>query len=170
MTPVRTLVVEDFEPFRRYVTSMLKQRPELDVIAEVEDGLAAVQMATDLEPDLILLDVGLPKLNGIEAGRQIREVAPESKILFLSQESSPEVLQGALALGGRGYVVKAFAQRDLLAAVDTVLQGNVFVSNGNGLSTSERVKVKQSDDSRNLDRLKRLTRAPSRDPEDATSF
>jgi DNA-binding NarL/FixJ family response regulator len=171
MTPVRTLIVEDFEPFRRCVGSMLKQRPELEVVAEVEDGLAAVQMATDLEPELILLDLGLPKLNGMEAARQIRDIAPEAKILFLSQESTPEVVQGALALGGRGYVLKAFAQRDLLAAIDTVLQGNVFVSNGNGngLSASESVQVKRSDDNCNLNGLKRITQAPSRDPEDATS-
>jgi DNA-binding NarL/FixJ family response regulator len=169
MTAVRTLVVEDFEPFRRCVTSMLKERPELEIIAEVEDGLAAVHMATDLKPELILLDIGLPKLNGIEAARQIRELAPESKIMFLSQESSPEVVQGALALGGRGYVLKAFAQRDLLAAVDTVLQGNVFVSNGNGLSASASVQVKRPDDSCDLGGLKKLTRAPSPDPEDAPS-
>jgi DNA-binding NarL/FixJ family response regulator len=88
MTPIRTLVVEDFEPFRRYVTSILQQRPGVNVVGEVEDGLAAVQMATELEPELILLDLGLPDLNALEAARRIRKAVPKSKILVLSQESS----------------------------------------------------------------------------------
>jgi DNA-binding NarL/FixJ family response regulator len=137
MIPIRTLVVEDFEPFRRYVTSMLQQRPELNVVGEVEDGLTAVRMATDLEPELILLDLGLPKLDGMEAARRIRKAVPESKILFVSQQSSKEIVQEAVALGARGYVVKAHARRELLAAIDAVLQGNVFFSNGYALQKTE---------------------------------
>jgi DNA-binding NarL/FixJ family response regulator len=137
MIPIRTLVVEDFEPFRRYVTSMLQQRPELNVVGEVEDGLTAVRMATDLEPELILLDLGLPKLDGMEAARRIRKAVPESKILFVSQQSSKEIVQEAVALGARGYVVKAHAGRELLAAIDAVLQGNVFFSNGYALQKTE---------------------------------
>jgi DNA-binding NarL/FixJ family response regulator len=137
MIPIRTLVAEDFEPFRRYVTSMLQQRPELNVVGEVEDGLTAVRMATDLEPELILLDFGLPKLDGMEAARRIRKAVPESKILFVSQQSSKEIVQEAVALGARGYVVKAHAGRELLAAIDAVLQGNVFFSNGYALQKTE---------------------------------
>jgi DNA-binding NarL/FixJ family response regulator len=99
----------------------------LQLVGEA-DGLPVVQKAVELEPDLILLDVGLPILNGIEAARQIRELAPESKIIFLSQESAPDIVQQALSLGACGYVVKAMAGIDLLAAVEAVLSGKKFVS------------------------------------------
>jgi DNA-binding NarL/FixJ family response regulator len=125
---VRVLVVDDFKPFQRFVRSMLQKRPELQVICEVADGLEAVQKAEELQPDLILLDIGLPTLNGIEAARRIRKLAPESKILFVSQESSADVVQEALSLGAAGYVLKA--QDGLLAAVDAVLQGKQYVSSG----------------------------------------
>jgi DNA-binding NarL/FixJ family response regulator len=127
---VRILVVDDFEPFRRFVRSTLQEKTELQVIREVSDGLEAVQKAEELQPDLILLDIGLPTLNGIEAARRIRKLAPESKIVFLSMESSADVMQEALSLGALGYVVKAHAERDLLDAVETVLQGRQFISSG----------------------------------------
>ncbi len=129
-TPVRILAVDDFEPFRRFVCSTLAKRPELQVVGEASDGLEAVQKAEELQPDLIVLDIGLPKLSGIEAARQIRERAPRSKIIFLSQESSTEVVQEALALGAQGYVVKTQAGGALLKAIDVVLQGGQFVSKG----------------------------------------
>jgi DNA-binding NarL/FixJ family response regulator len=96
----------------------------------VSDGLEAVQKAEELKPDLIVLDIGLPTLNGIEVARQIRRLVPDSKILFLSQESSADVVREALSLGALGYVVKAHAGTELLAAVQAVLQGNQFVSKG----------------------------------------
>jgi DNA-binding NarL/FixJ family response regulator len=122
------LVVEDFEPFRSFVCSALKQKPELEIVCELSDGLAAVHKAEELKPDLILLDIGLPGLNGIEAGRQIRKLVPDAKIIFLTQESSEDVVQAALELGARGYVVKTRTGSDLLAAVEAVLQGKQFVS------------------------------------------
>jgi DNA-binding NarL/FixJ family response regulator len=127
---IRILVVDDFEPFRVFVLSMFSKTPELRIICEASDGLEAVQKAEELKPDLILLDIGLPKLNGIQAARQIRKVAPSSKILFLSQESSADVVQEALDLGAMGYVVKAHAGSELLAAVEAVCQGRRFMSVG----------------------------------------
>ena len=127
---VRILLAEDFVPFRQFVRSTLSQRPNLQVVCEVCDGQEAVQKAVELKPDLILLDIGLPTLNGIEAARQIRKFAPESKIVFVSQESSADVVQEALGLGTCGYVVKGQAQSDLLAAVDAVLEGRQFLSGG----------------------------------------
>jgi len=112
------------------VCSELKKKEELEVVCEVADGLVAVQKAEELNPDLILLDISLPSLNGIEAGRQIRKVAPNAKILFLSQESSEDVVQEALSLGARGYVIKTQAGSELLPAVEAVLQGKKFVSKG----------------------------------------
>jgi DNA-binding NarL/FixJ family response regulator len=130
MSPVRVFVVDDYEPFRRFVCSTLEQRPELQIIGEASDGLEAVQKAEEIQPDLIVLDLGLPTLNGIEAARQIRKLAPQSKILFLSQESSPDVVQEAFTLGALGYVVKAHAGSELLAAVEAVRHGRQFVSRG----------------------------------------
>ena len=125
---VRVLVVEDFAPYRRFISSTLAGIRDLQVIGEVSDGLEAVQKAEELKPDLILLDIGLPSLNGIEAARCIRKLSPNSKIIFVSQESSTDVLQTALDLGAMGYVVKARAGSELFAAVEAVLSGKTFVS------------------------------------------
>jgi DNA-binding NarL/FixJ family response regulator len=129
-SPVRILVVDDFEPWRQHICSTLKTRQEFQMVGEASDGLEAVHKAEVLKPDLILLDIGLPNLNGIEAARQIRKLSPESKIIFVSQESSLDVVQKALNLGARGYVAKTRATTDLLAAVEAVLEGRQFVSAG----------------------------------------
>ena len=125
---VSILVVDDYEPFRQFVCSMLGNRPDLQVIGEASDGLEAVRKAEELRPGLIVLDVGLPTLNGIEAARRIHKFCPECKILFLSQESSADVALEAFKLGAMGYVVKADAGSELLAAVEAVCQGALFVS------------------------------------------
>jgi DNA-binding NarL/FixJ family response regulator len=130
MSPIRVVVVEDFLPFRQYICKTLAKLPEVQVICEAPDGLEVVKAAGDLKPDLILLDIGLPMLNGLQAARQIRKLAPESKIIFVSQESSPDIVQEALNLGARGYVVKTRAEIDLLLAVEAVLEGRNFVSDG----------------------------------------
>ena len=128
MSLVRVLIVEDFVPFRRFLCSTLGTKPQLQVVSEASDGLEAVQKAEELKPDLILLDIGLPSLNGIAAARQIRKLSPESKIIFVSQESSADIIQEALNLGAWAYVLKTRAQSDLPAAVDAVLFGKQFVS------------------------------------------
>jgi DNA-binding NarL/FixJ family response regulator len=125
---VRTLVVDDFSSFRRRVCWMLEENPEVRLIGEAADGAEAVQKAVEFQPDLILLDSDLPKLSGIDAARQIRKVVPKSKILFVSQDSNPEVVQSAFQLGARGYVIKSDAARELLTAVKTVIQGAQYVS------------------------------------------
>jgi len=130
MSSIRVLVVEDFAPFRQLICKTLANRPHLQVIGEVSDGLEAVQRALELKPDLILLDIGLPSLGGIEAARQIRKLSPGSKIIFLSQESSPDVVQEAVSLDTCSYVLKTKAGSDLFAAVDAVLDGVRFVSGG----------------------------------------
>jgi DNA-binding NarL/FixJ family response regulator len=126
---VRILVVDDFEKFRQFVVEMLGKRPELQVVGEASDGLEALQKAVELRPDLILLDISLPSLSGIEVARQMRSLVPESKIIFLTRESSSDVVQEALGLGARGYVNKNMVLADLFAAVETVLLGMTFVSN-----------------------------------------
>jgi len=129
LSTVRILVVDDFALFRQFVVELLGERPELQVVGEASDGLEALHMAVELRPDLILLDIGLPSLNGIEVARQMRSLVPESKIIFLSQESSADVVQEALNLGALGYVTKTKAQAHLFAAVEAVLSGKTFVSN-----------------------------------------
>lgn len=125
---VRVLVVEDYEPFRRFVSSVIQLEGDLQVDREVADGMLAVEGAIELRPDLILLDIGLPLLSGIEAARRIVQHSPESKILFLTQESSPDLVREAFRLGAWGYVLKSDASAELLSAIRSVLRGTKFVS------------------------------------------
>ena len=122
--------MDDFVAFRAAVFSLLTKRPELQIVAEASDGIEAVEKSRQLQPDVILLDIGLPKLNGIEAARQIREVAPQSKIVFVTQETSADIMKEAIGLGGMGYVVKAKVESELLKAIDLVLEGKQFIGSG----------------------------------------
>jgi GntR family transcriptional regulator len=140
----KILVVDDSEDFRRFVLLLLQQRAELQVI-QASDGLEAVQKAAELQPDLILLDIGLPNLNGIEVAKRVGKLVPSAKILFLSQESSPEVVREALSLGAQGYVYKLGVHSDLLPAVEAVLGGERFVSNS--LEFSEGTDAQDPDSS-----------------------
>jgi DNA-binding NarL/FixJ family response regulator/enamine deaminase RidA (YjgF/YER057c/UK114 family) len=128
MSAIRVLVVDDYEPWRRYLAVTLRKKTGLHVIGEASDGLEAVQQAQELQPDLILLDIGLPTRSGIEAARRIREVSPASKILFVSENRSACIAKEALSTGAGGYVVKSDAAGELLPAVDTVLKGKRFLS------------------------------------------
>jgi CheY-like chemotaxis protein len=120
--------VDDFAAWRQYVLEKLRENLNFEVIGIASDGLEAVRKVEELQPDLILLDIGLPKLDGIGAARQIHIVAPESKILFVSQELDLGVAQEALSVGGQGFVVKSEAESELLAAIEAVMLGNRFVS------------------------------------------
>jgi DNA-binding NarL/FixJ family response regulator len=106
---------------------LFQARPEWQVIAEAADGPEAVQKAEELKPDLIVLDIGLPNLNGIEAARQIRQFSPGSKIVFLSQNNDLDVVRAALSTA-QGYVYKTDFRRDFLPAIHAVLRGQQFVS------------------------------------------
>ena len=128
LAPVRVLVVEDFVPFRQFILSTLAAKPDIKIVGEVSNGFAAVNKSLELQPDLILLDIGLPGLDGINAVRQIRNFAPDSKVIFLTQESSADIVQEALSLGARGYVLKIKAASELLRALEAVLLGKTFVS------------------------------------------
>ena len=127
---IRVLVVDDYKPWCHFVTSELQKHPEFQVVGEVPDGLEAVRTAQELQPDLILLDIGLPTLNGIEAAKQIRQHAPNSKILFVSENRSADIAGEAFSTGAGGYLVKSDAKTELLPAVKAVLQGKRFVSAG----------------------------------------
>ena len=128
MSLIRILVVDDFKDWLRQVRVLLQSRPECQVIAEASDGSEAVQKAEDLKPDLILLDISLPNLSGIEAARQIRQCSPRSKIIFISLNSDLDIVRAALGAGALGYVHKIDAGGELLLAMDAVLEGQQFVS------------------------------------------
>ena len=120
--------MEDHDPYREFVLSVLKTRPDFQVFAPARDGTEAVRSAKEFRPDLILLDIDLPRLNGIEVARRVSLFSPDSKILFVSQESSDEVVQAALGTGALGYVLKSDAARDLMPAINSVLLGTRFLS------------------------------------------
>jgi len=120
---IRILIADDFKGWRHRAQLLLQARPELQVIAEASDGFEAIRKAEVLEPDLILLDISLPRLNGIEAAWRIRQISPSSKIVFLSQNSDPEIVRAALSTGAEGYVHKSDAERELLLVLNAVLPG-----------------------------------------------
>ena len=125
---IRTLIVDDYQPWRRFARSTLQSQPEIQIVGECSDGLEGVRNAEELQPDLILLDIGLPGLNGIEAARRIQKLSPNSIILFVSQQFSKDLVQAALDAGAAGYVLKADAGSELLRGVQAVLRGKNFVS------------------------------------------
>ena len=124
----RVLVADDYEPLRRFVSSTLEKLPQLKLICEASDGLEALQKALELQPEMIVLDINLPKLNGFEVARRVREHIPPLKIIFFSEDRSFDVAGDALRLGAYGYIVKSDAGRDLVPALEAVLRGEQFVS------------------------------------------
>jgi DNA-binding NarL/FixJ family response regulator len=127
---VSILVVDDYAPWRSAICCILHRQPGLHVVAEASDGLEAIQKAERLKPELILLDIGLPSLNGIEGARRMRHLVAGEKILFVSQDNDADLVQLALRNGALGYVLKLDAASQLLPAVAAVLQGSQFVSSG----------------------------------------
>jgi DNA-binding NarL/FixJ family response regulator len=126
----RILIVDDHPVVRRGLKHLLASQQEWEVIDEAVDGLEAVEKAQYLNPDVVLLDISMPKMNGLDACRLIRERAPESEILILTQHDSPQMLREALNAGARGYVVKSKADIDLLKAVKSLTEHKPFVALG----------------------------------------
>ncbi len=128
MSSIRILLVDDVESWRLTVSSVLREEPSFEVVFETSDGLKAIQAAEKLQPAVILLDIGLPGLNGIQAGRWIRKVAPFAKIVFVTMELDPDIVEAAWGLGAWGYVLKSDAARELVAAIQSVVRGEKFLS------------------------------------------
>jgi DNA-binding NarL/FixJ family response regulator len=128
MSLTRVLVVEDYVPLLRCVCSMLQRRLDFQIVGEASNGLDAIQKAKELAPDVILIDIGLPGLNGIAAARRILALLPECKIIFLTQEYSAEIVEAAFNLGAKGYLIKSRAEGELLPALEAVREGGQFVS------------------------------------------
>jgi len=123
---MRLLVVDDHEVVRRGVRSLLSEQPGWDVCGEAVDGHDAVEKARDLNPDVVVMDVSMPVLNGLEATRQIRKLSPQCEVLILSQHDSSEMARQALKAGARGYVVKSSIAKDLVSAVKKVQRREYF--------------------------------------------
>jgi DNA-binding NarL/FixJ family response regulator len=124
---VRVLVVDDFEPWRRHIASTLGQNPRWQIVGEAANGPDAIEKAADLQPDLILLDVGLPTVNGLEAARRILARDPSPRILFVSEHQAWEIAEDALCSGARGYICKSDAGRELSSAMEAIATGRRFV-------------------------------------------
>jgi len=117
----RILVADDFAPWRDQLRSFLKKRPEWNIVGEACNGQEAVEKATEMQPDIILLDVGMPSLNGIEAAKIICQRCPKSKILFVTQDGDADIRNAAIGVGATAYVLKANAGTELLDAIATAL-------------------------------------------------
>jgi DNA-binding NarL/FixJ family response regulator len=125
---VRILIADDFEAWRERVRLILARRTDLQIVGEACNGAEAIQKAEELQPDLILLDVGMPEVNGIEAATKIRGVAPKSLILFLTLQRAADIAREAMNAGARGYVIKTDAESELLSAIEALLRGEQFIS------------------------------------------
>ncbi len=126
MCALRLLIADDHEIVRCGLCALLKSHPEWEVCAEAVNGQEAVDMARQLKPDIVILDIGMPNMNGLIAARQIRQTQPNQKILVLSVTDEEQLVQEVLAVGARGFVLKSDAARDLIAAVEALQAGTTF--------------------------------------------
>jgi DNA-binding NarL/FixJ family response regulator len=123
---LRVLIADDHEVARRGIRALLESHPDWEVCAEAKDGRETVELASRLKPDVILLDIGMPNLNGLEAARQILAVSPEAAILILTMHDTDQVVREVLRAGARGFLLKSDAGRDLVAAVEALQQQRTF--------------------------------------------
>lgn len=130
MSVIQILLVDDFVPWQFFVLEMFESDADFKIIGTANDGLEAVQKATEAQPDVILMDISLPKLNGFEAAQHIRILSPGSRILFLTEHRGSDFIEAAFEAGGLGYVLKCAANSDLIAGIRAVLSGQRFVSRG----------------------------------------
>jgi DNA-binding NarL/FixJ family response regulator len=126
MGNVRILIADDQEAIRKRVSAIIKARPNLEVCAEATNGSEAVKKAQESNPDLIVLDITMPEVNGLDVARKIKAFAPDTPIVILTVHRSKQLMEEAKIIGVRGYVTKAEAGQNLLTAIDAVLQNQTF--------------------------------------------
>ena len=130
MALARILVVEDSEDWRKLIVCLLREVPSFEIVGEASDGVHAIQMAGEMQPTVVLLDIGLPRLNGIQAGAWILKVAPGAKIIFVSQEFDRDLIDAAMEIGAYGFVLKSDAGEALIPAIRAVIRDEKFMSDG----------------------------------------
>ncbi len=140
---MRILIADDHELVRRGVRSVLRTRPDIEICGEAIDGQDAVEQARLLSPDLIIMDISMPRLNGLEATREIRRILPTSNVLILSQHNSPEMMRQALNAGARGYVIKTAISGDLFTAIDKLREGQLFFPDSVTGSTNANIDMQE---------------------------
>lgn len=128
MKKIKVMLVEDHIIFRTGLKAILDDEPLIEVAGETGNGLESLSMALELQPDIVIMDIGLPDLDGIEATRRILEINPEFRVLMLSMHNEPEIVCAALAAGAHGYLLKDCAAEELLEGIFTILRGETFIS------------------------------------------
>ncbi len=144
MDRTRILIVDDHEIFRRGLRSLLESRPEIEICGEATNGIEAVEKAKEIQPDVVLMDISMPYLDGLQATRQIRNEVPKSSVLLLSQHDSSHMLSAALKAGASAYVTKSQVSMSLLAALEGVIRGDPFNWNSGGAAVDTRAGAVKS--------------------------
>ena len=128
MVLVRVLVVDDVEDWRKSIVLLLKEDPTIEIVGEASDGVDAVQMAQEMQPTVILLDIGLPRLDGMQVAGWMRKLSPDSKIIFVSQQIDLDVVHAAMEIGAYGFVLKSDIVESLSSAIHAAIRGEKFMS------------------------------------------
>jgi DNA-binding NarL/FixJ family response regulator len=126
MTPIRILLADDHGVVRKGLRFLLSQDPEIEIAGEAEDGREAVRLAAELLPNIVIMDIAMPQLNGLDAAQQITKANPRAAVIMLSMYSDEEFLIRALSAGAKGYLLKDSAEADVLRAVHAVAQGRTY--------------------------------------------
>lgn len=145
---VRVLIVDDFPAWRSFVALQVRQKKAWQIVSEASDGVEAIQKACESRPEVVVLDIGLPGLSGLEVAQCILRDLPSTKILFLSENRSCEVVQECLRIGGSGYVLKSDSAKDFLPAMAAVLRGEIFLSTNLGILVYRKATAKSSSSAR----------------------
>ena len=127
MRKTTILIVDDYGPWRSMLRAQLKTNSDFQVIAEAGNGCEAIEKTAQLHPDVVLLDIGMPILNGLEAAPRIRQASPDSKVIFVTQEQDNDVRTAALAAGAEGYVLKSRAAAELASAIHAALDNTLVL-------------------------------------------
>lgn len=130
MSVIRVLIVDDSQEWREFIAYLLLHDQRIEIVGEAADGTKALELAAQARPTLILLDVCMPGLNGLEAAQQIRTLEPNAHVIFVTGEFDHDVVSAALEIGASGYVSKVSANKDLPIAIDAAINGSRFVSDG----------------------------------------